>query len=94
MNHRLGHVRVFSGSNTEGAFLTGASPASSQAAIDGLALPPGNTADFLQEVHVPAGTMLQSSIAAEAFGQAGGLLQFELLERIDPKFLGPRIPFP
>jgi hypothetical protein len=59
-----------------------------------LALPPGNAAEFLQEVRVPAGTMLQSSIAAEAFGQPGGLLEFELLERINPKFFGPGTPFP
>jgi hypothetical protein len=38
--------------------------------------------------------MLQSPVAAEAFGQPGGLLQFELLERIDPKFFGPGMPFP
>jgi hypothetical protein len=87
------YYRVFSGTNTDGAFLTGAPPAGSQAAIEGLALPPGNTAEFLQEVHVPAGTMLQSSITGPAFGQPGGMLQFQLLERLDPKFYGPGVPF-
>ena len=85
--------RVFSDDKDVGAFLTGASPESADAAVEGLALPPGNTADFIQEVRVPAGTQLQSSIAAEAYGQPGGLLQFELLEDIPTKNFGPGVPF-
>ena len=58
-----------------------------------LALPPFSTAEFMQEVTVPAGTRLQSSIAAPAFGQPGGMLQFELLERIPVKNFGEGVPF-
>lgn len=61
--------------------------------MSGLALPPGNRADFIQEVNVPAGTRLQSSIATEAFGQSGGHLQYELIDLIDPKNFGPGVPF-
>jgi hypothetical protein len=57
------YYRVFSGDRNVGSFLTGAPPASADQAVTGLALPPANTADFIQEVHVPAGTRLQSSIA-------------------------------
>lgn len=85
--------RVFSGDRTVGSFLTGARPASAADAVRGLALPPGNQAGFIQEVLVPGGTRLQSSIAAEAFGQPGGMLQFELLEHIPVKNFGPGVPF-
>jgi hypothetical protein len=87
------YYRVFSGDRTVGGFLTGAAPACADEAVAGLALPPGNTADFIQEVLVPAGTRLQSSIASEAFGQPGGLLQFELLDQIPIKNFGEGIPF-
>lgn len=78
---------------TVGSFLTGAPPASADQAVAGLALPPANTAEFIQEVMVPAGTRLQSSIASPAFGQPGGMLQFELLERIPIKNFGEGVPF-
>ena len=87
------YYRVFSGDRNVGGFLTGAPPASADEAVTGLALPPENTADFLQEVLVPAGTRLQSSIAAPAFGQPGGLLQFELLDQIPIKNFGPGVAF-
>jgi hypothetical protein len=61
--------------------------------VAGLALPPANTAEYIQDVMVPAGTRLQSSIAAPAFGQPGGMLQFELLERIPIKNFGEGVPF-
>jgi hypothetical protein len=87
------YSRVYSGESTTGRYLAGSPPANADAAVSGLALPPGNRADFIQEVMVPAGTRMQNSIASTAFGQDGGLLQFELLERIDPKYFGPGIPF-
>jgi hypothetical protein len=87
------YSRVYSGESTTGRYLTGSPPANADAAVSGLALPPGNRADFIQDVMVPAGTRMQSSIASRAFGQDGGLLQFELLERIDPKYFGPGVPF-
>lgn len=58
-----------------------------------LDLPPGNRADFIQEVLVPGGTRMQSSVATEAFGQPGRLLQFELLDQIPIKNFGPGVPF-
>ncbi len=87
------YYRVFSGERTVGAYLIGAPPANADEAVAGLALPPGNTASFIQEVLVPAGTRLQSSIAAEAFGQPGGPLQFEILDQIPIKNFGEGIPF-
>ena len=87
------YYRVFSGDRNVGSFLTGAPPASADRAVAGLALPPANTAEFIQEVMVPAGTRLQSSLAAPAFGQPGGMLQFELLERIPIKNFGEGMPF-
>jgi hypothetical protein len=48
----------------------------------GLALPPGNTAEFVSEVTVPAGTRVQSGTAAPAFGERGGFPQVFLLDRI------------
>jgi hypothetical protein len=87
------YLRVYSGDKTAGGFLVGSTPSSADSAVSGLALPPGNNADFIQEVLVPSGTRLQSSIAARAFGQPGGLLQFELLDQIPVKNFGPGLPF-
>ena len=64
--------RVFSGNSTAGGFLTRVAPTSRNGAIEGLALPPGNTAEFIQRVLVPAGTRLQRSRALPAFGRRGG----------------------
>ena len=74
--------RVFSGNNKIGRFLTKSPPTSKNGAIEGLALPPNNQADFIQEVLVPAGTRLQRSRALPAFGRGGGKEQFELLDNI------------
>lgn len=87
------YYRVYSGDNTVGGYLTGAPPFSADDAVAGLALPPANRADFIQQVNVPAGTRLQSSIATEAFDQPGGLLQFELLDRIPTSAFGEGKPF-
>lgn len=76
------YYRVFSGGRNVGSFISGAPPASADQAVAGLTLPPANTAEFMQQVMVPGGTSPQSSIAAPAFGQPGGMLQFELLERL------------
>lgn len=83
--------RVFSGNSTVGSFLTKVPPKSSQQAIQGLALPPGNKAEFLQKVIVPAGTRVQRSRALSAFGQRGGLEQFQLLDKIPAKNFGPGV---
>jgi hypothetical protein len=48
----------------------------------GWALPSGNTAEFVSEVTIPAGTRVQRGTAAPAFGQPGGFPQVLLLDRI------------
>ncbi len=69
-------------------------PASSSDAISGLALPPGNTAAYISEVTVPAGVRFQTSTASRLFGQPGGWLQAELLERSPLVKFGPPQPLP
>jgi hypothetical protein len=59
-------------------------------------LPPGNNADFIQQVFVPQGTMLQRSraLAVPEFGRLrGGAEQFRLLERLPAESFGPGVPF-
>jgi hypothetical protein len=60
--------------------LTAVKPRSSAWAREALALPEQNTASFIQEVLVPAGTRLQRSRALPAFGRRGGAEQFEILK--------------
>jgi hypothetical protein len=50
-------------------------------AQEGLALPRFNTAEFIQEVLVPAGTRLQRSRALPAFEKRGAMEQFQILEK-------------
>ncbi|MGB7291232.1 MAG: RHS repeat-associated core domain-containing protein [Thermodesulfobacteriota bacterium] len=86
--------RVFCGKNRTGGFLTKVRPRNRKLAIEGLALPPENCAEFIQEVIVPAGTRLQRSRAlpVPGFGRfRGGLEQFELLDRIPEKYFGPGV---
>jgi len=80
---------VFSGGATRGGFLTRVAPTSQRGAIEGLALPPGNSAEFIQRVLVPAGTRLQRSRALPAFGRRGGKEQFQLLDEIPNTNFGP-----
>lgn len=53
-----------------------------------------NSAAFIQEVLVPAGTRLQRSRALSAFGQKGRREQFRLLEDIPLDAFGTGVPFP
>jgi len=53
------YYRVLSCDRNVGSLLTGAPPASADPAVAGLALPPTNTAEFIKEVTVLAGTGLQ-----------------------------------
>ncbi|MBY0273454.1 MAG: hypothetical protein K2X02_08655 [Alphaproteobacteria bacterium] len=48
-----------------------------------MALPPSNTATYIQEVHVPAGTRLQRSRAlpVSSWGKRGGMEQFQIIEK-------------
>ena len=85
--------RVFSGDNSKGAFLTKVPPTNQRNAVKGLALPPGNNADFIQQVLVPAGTRLQRSRALPAFGNRGGKEQFQLLDNIPTENFRTGVPF-
>ncbi|MGH7802413.1 MAG: RHS repeat-associated core domain-containing protein, partial [Thermodesulfobacteriota bacterium] len=85
--------RLFSGDNKTGRFLTKVRPKNRQQAIEGLALPSGNEAEFIQEVLVPAGTRLQRSRTLSAFGRRGGREQFELLNKIPDENFGPGVLF-
>jgi RHS repeat-associated protein len=90
--------RIWGGSTVrEGSWLSAIRPATQSEAIYGLALEPGNTAQFVSEVVVPAGTRVQYSIAKaiptwDRLG--GGLMQVELLEYIPPGNYGPGLPLP
>ena len=86
------YFRVFSGDNKTGSFLTAVKPSSRAFAKESLALPPGNNADFIQQVLIPGGTRLQRSRALPAFGHRGGAEQFELLERIPNENFGQGVP--
>lgn len=85
--------RVYS-ENRIGRFLTRVVPRSRAWAREALALPPQNTAMFVQEVLVPAGTRLQRSRALPAFLRRGGAEQFELLQYIPVGNFGPGVPLP
>ena len=47
---------------------------------EGLALPPANKAEFIQEVLVPAGTRLERSRVLPANNKRGGMEQFKLID--------------
>jgi len=85
--------RVYSGNSAKGAFLTRMPPSSRDMAIEGLALPPGNSAEYIQQVLVPGGTRLQRSRALPAFGRRGGMEQFELMDKIPDRSFQSGAPF-
>jgi hypothetical protein len=88
------YYRVFSSGSPTGSFLTRRAPVDSATAVESFALQPGNTAECLQAVLVPAGTRLQRSIAGAAFGHLGGAEQFELLQKIPDEAFGPCVRLP
>lgn len=72
-------------------WLTQVKPSSRKLAVEGLALPKFNKATRIQEVTVPAGTMLERSRAKSMpeWGRyRGGMEQFELKEIIDNSCFG------
>lgn len=88
--------RVYS-SNTIGKWVTAVKPRSSAWAQEALSLPPGNTANYLQEVKIPAGTRLERSRASpmpEWNRQRGGAEQFEILDLLPPSSFGDGKPLP
>jgi hypothetical protein len=85
------YYRVYSGDATRGAWLTARPPKSSDWAREALALPPWNSAAFVQEVKVPHGTLLERSRATpvpEWGRKRGGAEQFKLLEAIPDSNFG------
>jgi hypothetical protein len=85
--------RVWGGvADQVGAWLTPTMPTSADAVTAELSLPPSNLATYVSEVNVPAGTQFQMGVAGPGFGQAGGGLQVQLLERIPISSFGPGIP--
>ena len=85
--------RVWGGESGQvAAWLSPTKPSSTLSSIRDLALPPGNSAEFLSEVLVPAGTRYQIGTAASAFGQPGGATQVLLLDRIPASNFGPGAP--
>ena len=93
------YYRVFSGDARIGGFLTAVPPGSSAFAREALALPTTNSAKFIQNVFVPAGTRLQRSRVLsirQANGlfqvRRGGAEQFQLLNRLAPGNFGPGVP--
>ena len=87
--------RVYSGGATQGKFLTAIPPQNRAYAQEALSLPRANTAEFIQEVNVPAGIGLRRSRAApisanEMFpNRRGGGEQFELMDFLDEDAFGP-----
>jgi hypothetical protein len=87
--------RVWGGESAQaGSWLSPVAPESASAARSLLALPAENSAAFISEVTIPAGTQIQFGTAASAFGQAGGGIQIQLLERIPLSNFGPGVPLP
>lgn len=75
--------RVWGGEASQaGSWLTPVMPESASLARAGLALPAANSAAYVSEVLVPAGTWVQAGIANPAFGQLGGMVQIRLLSNI------------
>ena len=90
------YYRVYS-EGAAGKWLTAVPPRSSAWAQEALALPPNNSATFIQDVLVPNGTMLERSraIPVPDWGRfRGGAEQFKLLEEIPRQNFGPGRPLP
>ena len=80
--------RVHGGTSSQiGEFVSPTPLTSSAQATADLALHPGNTASTMSTLQIPAGTRVQTSTAAPAFGQPGGGQQMQLLEHADIKVL-------
>ena len=91
------YYRVYSGDATRGRWLTAVPFKSSTQAQEALALPPWNSAAYVQEVLVPNGTLLERSRAIPVHEWdrfRGGAEQFRLLEEIPYRNFGPGKPLP
>jgi RHS repeat-associated protein len=91
------YYRVFSGEAHVGKWLTALRPKGRSWAEEALALPPGNRANYFQEVLVPHGTLLERSRALPVphWGRhRGGAEQFKLIDEIPRRNFGPERPLP
>jgi filamentous hemagglutinin len=87
--------RIWGGGSTQaGSWLSPIPLESTSAAQSLLALPPANAAEFISTVQIPGGTQIQFGTAASAFGQTGGGIQIQLLQRIPLSSFGPGVPLP
>jgi hypothetical protein len=87
--------RVYGGEARQaGKWVTLGRPASARAALEASALPPGNTAQFVSEYRIPAGTRLRIGVTHEAYGAPGGGLQIRLLDRIPGSAIEPGVELP
>jgi RHS repeat-associated protein len=85
--------RVWGGKAPQaGGWLTPVKPTSAAAARSSLALPAENTAEYFSTVTVPAGTRFQIGTAGSGFGQPGGGVQLNLLDKIPASSFGPGVP--
>ena len=95
IEHDTVMYRVWGGDAAQtGKWLTPIRPSTQAEARSLLALPPNNSAIYISEVHVPAGTRIQIGVAAPNFGQPGGAVQVELIDRIPTSAFGPGEPLP
>ena len=80
------------GSGQAGSWLSPIPFESADAAKSLLALPSENSAEFISVVRIPARTQIEYGTATSAFGQAGGGIQIQLLDRIPLGNFGPGTP--
>jgi RHS repeat-associated protein len=80
------------GSSQAGQWLAPTLPETAAEARATLALPAQNSAAWVSEVLVPAGTQIQFGLAAAANGQPGGAWQVQLLGLIPISSFGPGSP--
>lgn len=79
--------RVYGGSSPElGPYWSRTGYSSSGRAMQYLSLPPGNTAESVATIRVPAGTTIHEGQAAASFGRAGGGNQV-YIDRVDPSWI-------
>lgn len=82
-------TRVYGGTSSElGSFWSRTTYSSAGRAQQYLALPPGNTAENVVRIRVPAGTTIFEGKAASAFGKLGGGNQV-YIPQVNPSWIVP-----
>jgi hypothetical protein len=81
--------RLYGGTSSElGSYWSRTTYSSAGRAKQYLSLPPGNTAQNVVTIRVPAGTTIYEGKAAEAFGKLGGGNQV-YIPQVNPKWIQP-----